>query len=85
MTNVGTSLCDVSNPLTQVCHIAAHADVPQPKHAEGMSLQEQIKFIEERDKVARRIEILERQMKTAKQPRRKRELFVELQKLKSRL
>lgn len=47
------------------------------------SLSEQIKIDEERDKLIRQIEALERQMKTTKQPRRKRELFIELQKLKS--
>ena len=46
------------------------------------SLSEQIKIDEERDKLLRQIEALERQMKATKQPRRKRELFVELQKLK---
>ena len=46
------------------------------------SLTEQIKIDEERDKLLRQIEALEHQMKSTKQPRRKRELFVELQKLK---
>lgn len=50
---------------------------------EDKSLSEQIKVDEERDKLLRQIEALERQMKATKQPRRKRELFVELQKLKS--
>lgn len=49
------------------------------------SLTEQIKIDEERDKLLRQIEALERQMKATKQPRRKRELFVELRKLKSLL
>lgn len=48
------------------------------------SLSEQIKIDEERDKLLRQIEALERQMKATKQPRRKRELFVELQRLKKR-
>ena len=47
------------------------------------SLSEQIKIDEERDKLIHKIEALERQMKTTKQPRHKRELFIELQKLKS--
>lgn len=47
------------------------------------SLTEQIKVDEERDKLLRQIAALERQMNAAKQPRRKRELFLELQKLKS--
>lgn len=46
------------------------------------SLTEQIKVDEERDKFLRQIAALERQMNTTKQPRRKRELFVELQNLK---
>ena len=52
---------------------------------EGNSLSEQIKIDEERVKLERQIAALERQMKATKQPRRKRELFVELQKLKEGL
>ncbi len=52
---------------------------------EGNSLSEQIKDDEERAKLERQIAALERQINTTKQPRRKRELFIELQKLKSRL
>ena len=47
------------------------------------SLSEQIKIDEERAKLERQIAALERQMNATKQPRHKRELFVELQKLKS--
>lgn len=46
------------------------------------SLTEQIRVDEERDKLLRQIVALERQMNATKQPRRKRELFLELQKLK---
>ena len=46
------------------------------------SLTEQIKTDEERDKLLRQIEALERQMRTTRQPRRKRELYIKLQKLK---
>ena len=49
------------------------------------ALTEQIKVDEERAKLERQITALERQMNTTKQPRRKRELFVELQKLKGGL
>ncbi len=49
------------------------------------SLAEQIRADEERAKLERQIAALERQMKATKQPRRKRELFVELQKLKEEL
>ena len=52
---------------------------------EGNSLSEQIKIDEERVKLERQIAALERHMKATKQPRRKRELFVELQKLKEGL
>lgn len=48
-------------------------------------LTEQIKIDEERAKLERQIAALERQINATKQPRRKRELFVELQKLKSTL
>ena len=47
------------------------------------SLSEQIKIDEERDKLLRQIEALERQMNATKQPRRKRELFIKIQKLKN--
>lgn len=46
------------------------------------SLTEQIKVDEERNKLLRQIAVLERQMNATKQPKRKRELFLELQKLK---
>lgn len=46
------------------------------------SLSEQIKDDEEREKRLRQIAALERQMNATKQPRRKRELFLELTKLK---
>lgn len=49
------------------------------------TLTEQIKVDEERNKLLRQIAVLERQMNTTKQPRRKRELFLELNKLKSLL
>ena len=70
--NVGTSLCDVSND----------ADANHNQHAQGMSLQAQIIANEQRAKIERQIAALERQMNATKQPRRKRELFIELQKLK---
>lgn len=46
------------------------------------SLTEQIQADDERAKIERRIATLERQMFAAKQPRRKRELFEQLSKLK---
>ena len=50
---------------------------------QNKSLTEQIKIDEERAKLERQIAALERQMNATKQPRRKRELFVELQKLRT--
>ena len=49
------------------------------------SFAEQIRADEERAKIERQIATLVRQMKATKQPRRKRELFVELQKMKEKL
>ncbi len=49
---------------------------------EDKSLSEQIMVDEERAKLDRQITALERQMKAAKQPRRKRELFLELERLR---
>ncbi len=68
---VGTSLCDVTNVNTA-----------QVQHAKGMSLQDQINADEQLAKIERQIAYLECQMNATKQPRRKRELFLELQKLK---
>lgn len=67
---VGTSLCDVTN-----------ANTSQVQHAKGMSLQDQIVADEQRAKIERQIAALERQMNATKQPRRKRELFLELKKI----
>ena len=50
---------------------------------DNKSLSEQIKIDEKRAKLERQIAALERQMNATKQPRRKRELFVELQKLRT--
>lgn len=62
-------------------------EVNSPLHTPNYSLltdlTEQIKVDDERAKLERQIAALERQMNATKQPRRKRELFVELQKLKS--
>lgn len=49
------------------------------------SLTEQIQGDEQRAKIERQIETLERQMYAAKQPRRKRELYEQLSKLKREL
>ncbi len=49
------------------------------------TLTEQIKIDEEHDRLLRQITALERQMNATKQPRRKRELFLELQQLRNSL
>ncbi len=74
--NVGTSLCDVASE-------DGNASQYKCKHAKGMSLQDEILAADNRAKLERQIAALEHQMNTTKQPRRKRELFVELQKLKN--
>ena len=53
--------------------------------AEGNSLTEQIRVDEERTKLLRQIESLERQMRSTSQPRRQRELYSEIKKIKSLL
>ena len=52
---------------------------------EDKSLTEQIKIDEERDRLLRRIDTLERQMRSTSQPRRQRELYAEIKKLKKLL
>lgn len=53
--------------------------------AEGNSLTEQIKADEERSKILRQIENLERQMRSTSQTRRQREIYAEIKKLKVQL
>ncbi len=60
-------------------------DIGQFSVEQENSLTEQIKVDEERDRLLRQIAALERQMNATKQPRRKRELFLELQNLKGAL
>lgn len=71
---VGTSLCDVSI-----------ADASPVQHAKGMSLQEQIETADRRAKIERQIAALERQMSVTKQPRQKREIFLMISNLKTKL
>lgn len=52
---------------------------------DGNSLTEQIRVNDERARLVRQIESLERQMRTTSQPRRQRELYAEFKKLKSNL
>lgn len=70
------------NIVCQIGNINSSFLIP---HSSLSNLTEQIKADEERDKLLRQIAALERQMNATKQPRRKRELFLELQKLKSLL
>ncbi len=66
--------------------MSVHCPVESPdgvQHGEAVSLKAQIQANEERAKIQRQIESLERQMRAAKQPRRKRELFNEIQKMKN--
>lgn len=51
--------------------------------AEGNTLTEQIQANDERAKLMKRIEVLERQMRTTTQKHRQRELYAEIKKLKS--
>ena len=50
---------------------------------QGNSLTEQIKADDERSKILRQIENLERQMRSTSQTRRQREIYTEIKKLKS--
>jgi len=53
--------------------------------AEGKTLDEQLTADEERKKLLKKIEQLERQARSEKQPRRKRELAAEVEKLKRQI
>lgn len=79
--HVGTSLLDIDSQSEEIQH-SRKENPNRVQHPQGMSLKAQIEAIEERAKIQRQIESLERQMRTAKQPRRKRELFNEIQKLR---
>lgn len=66
--------------------MSVHCPVESPdrvQHDEVVSLKAQIQANDERAKIQRQIELLERQMRAAKQPRRKRELFNEIKELKN--
>lgn len=55
------------------------------KVAEGYSLTEQIRVDEERNIILRQINSLEQQMRTSSQPRRQREIYSQIKKLKEGL
>ncbi len=77
LTVQGLTLDSVWNNI--VCQIS---DINSSLLTANSSLSDVIRQKEERAKLERQIAALERQMNATKQPRRKRELFVELQKLK---
>lgn len=79
---VGTSLCDVSIADASTVQ---HSDASPVQHAKGMSLQEQIETADRRAKIERQIAALERQMSVTKQPRQKREIFLMISNLKTKL
>lgn len=54
------------------------------KVKEGNTIEEQLYYDEERAKLLKQIEVLEKKVRAEKQPRRKLELFEELQELKRR-
>lgn len=77
--NVGTCLWHVESSSEMV------GDCQSVQHRKAMSLHDQIIADEQRAKIERQIATLERQMYAAKQPRRKRELFEQLQNLKNKI
>lgn len=88
-TTTWQSLDSISVPLDGLTldavwqHIVAF--VGELEVADGNSLTEQIKVDEERTKLVRQIESLERQMRSTSQPRRQRELYAEIKKFKNLL
>lgn len=88
-TTTWQSLDNVSVPLDGLTLDAVWqnivAFVGELEVAEGNSLTEQIRVDEERTRLMRQIESLERQMRTTSQPRRQRELYAEIKKLKHTL
>lgn len=88
-TTTWQSLDNVSVPLDGLTLDAVWqnivAFVGELEVAEGNSLTEQIRVDEERTRLMRQIETLERQMRSTSQPRRQRELYSEIKKLKSKL
>lgn len=72
---VGTMLCDISNLNKDV---AANPIA----NTSGLTLNEEIIAADKRAKIIRQIESLEHQMRSSSQPRRQRELYAEIKKLK---
>lgn len=61
------------------------SSIGEVKVAEGNTLTDQIKVNEERAKILRQIETLERQMRSTSQTRRQREIYAQIKNLKSLL
>ena len=55
------------------------------KIEEGNTLTEQIKLDDERSKILKQIELLEKQMRSIEQPRRQRAIYSEIKRLKKKL
>ncbi len=74
----GTLLSDSSNLNNE--------DAAKPlTKASGLSLNEEIIAADKRAKIIRQIELLEHQMRSSSQPRRQRELYAEIKKLKHQI
>ena len=61
------------------------SSIGEVKVAEGNTLTDQIKTDEERVKILRQIETLERQMRSTTQTRRQREIYAEIKRLKNKI
>lgn len=59
--------------------------IGEVKIKEGNTLNEQIKLDEERNKILKQIQMLEKQMRSTVQPRRQREIYAEIKNLKMSL
>ena len=59
------------------------SSIGEVKVAQGNSLTDQIKADEERSKIMRQIETLERQMRSTAQTRRQREIYTQIKRLKN--
>lgn len=80
---VGTCLRHVEQDYGSQTYVEPGSEAQTDcQHRKAMSLQDQIYAAEQQTRLERQIAALERQMNATKQPRRKREIFLELQKLK---
>lgn len=80
---VGTCLRHVEQDYGSQTYIEPGSEAQTDcQHRKAISLKDEINAAVQRTKLERQIAALERQMNATKQPRRKREIFLELQKLK---